>query len=57
MAPRPMYSVVAVAKRIMIATIAANWLPVPTSAQKSVSCGGGRKTSPCTCFHPLSSSS
>jgi hypothetical protein len=30
-------------------------MPVPTRPQKSGKSGGKRKTSPCTCFHPVSS--
>ena len=55
--PRPMYRVVAVAKMIMMPTMAASCEPVPMSAQKRASWAGGRKTSPWTCFHPDSSNS
>ena len=33
------------------------WHPVPMYAQKTDGIGGSRKTSPCTSFQPLSSSS
>ena len=32
-----------------------SWTPVPTYTESSAGAGGGRKTSPCTSFHPVSS--
>ena len=34
-----------------------SWLPVPTKAQKTLRCGGKRKTSPWMYFQPVSSCS
>ena len=33
------------------------WTPVPMSTENRIGLGGGRKTSPCTSFQPLSSCS
>lgn len=32
-----------------------SWEPVPMQTERAPGAGGGRKTSPCTSFHPVSS--
>src|SRR5690242_5064968 len=44
------------AKNIKTTVMAAIWTPVPVNTDKSIGENeGGRKTSPCTSFHPVSS--
>jgi hypothetical protein len=43
------------AKTITSRIRAANWVPIPTSAERNIKLRGGRNTSPWTSFHPDSS--
>jgi hypothetical protein len=50
-----MYSIPTMAKTITSRIRAANWVPIPTSAERNIKLRGGRNTSPWTSFHPDSS--
>lgn len=51
----PMYSIPMIANKITSRISAANCVPIPTRAERRTRLQGGRKTSPCTSFHPDSS--
>ena len=51
----PMYSIPMIASKITSRIRADNCVPMPTRAERRAKLRGGRKTSPCTSFHPDSS--
>ena len=48
-------SMPSMAKNIVMNIMQKSWIPEPTSETKRRLLGGGRKTSPCTSFQPVSS--
>ena len=48
-------SMPSMAKKMVMNIMQKSWMPEPTSETKRRALGGGRKTSPCTSFQPVSS--